>query len=344
MHRRVLPSKLSGIVWLGVVATTATLTWFFHGDRAEFRGIAEDAKAVVSSESAVEVIEVRVEPGQVVVPGDTLVRLRSPELAMRMAEVQHDIEGANGDADMNQSESRRRAAQLRAEFASKRAELMGEIRNLSDLHARNRSLVSGFKAMGLENIETDSTGLQEQIQALRHQIAVEEAGTRNQVALLEGSKGSMDRLAASKEQALRNELALLHEEEKRLVIISTIAGIVDSIHHHPGEKVSPFSPIMTISGHRPALVRGYVHERVRTDLAVGDSVEVIALGMRPADVRGKVLGLGSRIVELPARMWKAPGVPLWGREVIVRIDTTNPLLQGEMVSVQRTEPRIGGRQ
>jgi len=57
-----------------------------------------------------------------------------------------------------------------------------------------------------------------------------------------------------------------------------------------------------------------------------------------------VLGLGSRIVELPARMWKAPGVPLWGREVIVRIDTTNPLLQGEMVSVQRTEPRIGGRQ
>lgn len=91
------------------------------------------------------------------------------------------------------------------------------------------------------------------------------------------------------------------------------------------------------------MVRGYVHERVRTDLALGDSIEVLALGMRPAKVRGAVAGLGSRIVELPARMWKAPNVPLWGREVIVRIDTTNPLLQGEMVSVHRLEHRIGGK-
>lgn len=343
MHRRILPSKLSGIVWAGAVVATAALTWFFHGDRAEFRGIAEDSKAVVSSESAVEVLELLVQPGQIVKVGDTLVRLRSPELAMRLAEVQHDIEGATGDADMNQSESRRRAAQLRAEFASKRAELMGEIRNLSDLHTRNRSLLAGFKAMGLETLDTDSTGLQEQIRALHHQIAVEEAGMRNQVALLEGSKGSMNRLAASREQSLRNELALLREDEKRLVIVSTIAGVVDSINHHVGEKVSPFSPILTISGHRPALVRGYVHERVRTDLALGDSIEVLALGMRPAKVRGAVAGLGSRIVELPARMWKAPNVPLWGREVIVRIDTTNPLLQGEMVSVHRLEHRIGGK-
>lgn len=344
MHRRIMPSKLSGIVWVGAVVATAALTWFFHGDRAEFRGIAEDAKSVVSSESAVEVLELLVQPGQVVDIGDTLVRLRSPELSMRLAEVQREIEGASGDADMNQSESRRRAAQLRAEFASKRAELMGEIRSLTDLHTRNRSLLSGFKAMGLETQDTDSTGLQEQIRALRHQLAVEEAGMRNQVALLEGSKGSMGRFAASKEQALRNELALLQEDEKRLVIVSTIAGIVDSINHHVGEKVSPFSPILTISGHRPTLVRGYVHERVRTDLAVGDSIEVLALGMRSAKVKGAVAGLGSRVVELPARMWKSPAVPLWGREVIVRIDKSNPLLQGELVSVHRQAPRIGGKQ
>jgi hypothetical protein len=36
-------------------------------------------------------------------------------------------------------------------------------------------------------------------------------------------------------------------------------------------------------------------------------------------------------------------MPLWGREVIVRIDPNNPLLQGEMVSVHRMLHRIGGK-
>ncbi len=344
MHRRIMPSKLSGIVWSGTLVATAGLTWFFHGDRTDFRGIAEDAKTVVSSESAVEVLEIRVQPGQIVAVGDTLVRLRNPELAMHIAEVQHDIEGAYGDANLNNSESQRRVAELRAGFASRRAELLGEIRTLVDLNSRNRSLVAGFKAMGVQGAETDSSGLQEQIQALRHQIEVEETGMKNQIALLMGSKGSMTKLAASREDALRNELAILREEEKRLVILSSANGVVDSINNRLGEKVSPFSPILTISGHSPSLVRGYVHERVRTDMTLGDSVEVVALGMRSAKVGGTVIGLGSRIVELPMRLWKAPDMPMWGREVIVRIDPKNLLLQGEMVSVHRMLHRIGGKQ
>lgn len=344
MHRRIMPSKLSGIVWLGTLVATAGVTWFFHGDRTDFRGIAEDAKTVVSSESAVEVLEIRVQPGQIVSVGDTLARLRNPELAMRIAQVQHDIEGAYGDADQSSSETQRRVAELRAGFAARRAELLGEIRTLVDLNSRNRSLVAGFKALGVQDADSDSSGLQEQIQALRHQIQVEEAGMKNQIGLLLGSKGSMTKLAASREEALRSELAILREEEKRLVIVSSANGVVDSINNRLGEKVSPFSPILTISGHRPNLVRGYVHERVRTDLAVGDSVEVLALGMRSARVKGVVIGLGSRIVELPLRLWKVPNTPMWGREVIVRIDPANPLLQGEMVSVHRMLHRIGGKQ
>ena len=342
MHRRIMPSKLSGVVWLGALAATAGLTWFFYGDRAEFRGIAEDAKSVVSTENAVEVLGMRVQPGQNVRPGDTLVTLRSPELALRMAQVQQELEGAYGDANLNQSETQRRSAQLRAEFASKRAELAGQIRNLTDLHNRNRSLVSGFKAMGIDGADADTSALLEQIRTLRHQIEVEESGMKRQIALLEGSKGNMSRLATSREEALRNELSLLREEEKRMVFVSMVHGIVDSVNYKAGERVAPFSPILTISGHRPTLVRGYIHERVRTDIAVGDPVEVVALGMRPAKIQGHVSGLGSRLLEIPPRMWKTPSIPMWGREVIVQIDTANPLFQGEMVSVHKSG-KIGGK-
>ena len=54
-----------------------------------------------------------------------------------------------------------------------------------------------------------------------------------------------------------------------------------------------------------------------------------------AEVGGIVIGLGSRIMELPPRLWKMPDYPIWGREVIVRIPPSNPLLLGEMVNVHR---------
>ena len=333
MQRRLLPSKISGAVWLGTLAVTALLTWFFHGDRSDFRGIAEDAKQIVSSEAAVEILSIDVQPGEVVVSGDTLVRLRNPELSLRIAEILHDIEDASGDANLNKAESQRRIAEIRADYLARRSEYMGEIRMLEEQKQHNRTLVSGFRAMGIEQADTGGLDYQDRIKALQQQISVEEDGMHTQIALLEGNKGDMNRLASARAAALRSELTLLRDEESRLLIRSVTNGVVDSINFRVGEKVSPFTPILTISGHRPTLVRGYIPEKVRTKLEVGDTVRVSAVGMRPATVKGEVIGLGSRIVELPLRMWKMPDFPLWGREVIVRIPSDNPLLLGEMVNV-----------
>lgn len=335
MQRRLLPSSLSGAVWLGTLAATVAVTWFFHGDRTDFRGIAEDAKQIVSSESAVEIISIDVQPGEVVGIGDTLVRLRNPELSLRIADILHDIEDASGDASLNKAENQRRISELKAEYSSRRAEYMGEIRTLEEQRERNRGLVSGFRAMGVNPSDSTGVEIQDRIKALQQQVQVEEAGMRSQIALLEGSKGDLSRLAASRNDALRAELELLREEERRLLIRSATNGVVDSINFRVGEKVSPFTPILTISGHRPWLVRGYIYEKVRASLNVGDSVEVQAIGMREAKVGGVVIGLGSRIMEVPSRLWKMPDYPIWGREVIVQIPPGNPLLLGEMVNVHR---------
>lgn len=341
MQRRLLPSRLSGIVWLGAFALVVVFTWLFRGDRADFRGIAEDAKQSVSSATAVEILALQVQPGEVVSAGDTLLRLRDPELNLRIAAILHDIQDASGDANINKAESQRRISQLRAEYQARRAEYLGEIRTLDEQRTRNRSLVSGFRAMGVVPDDSDGSALQDRIDALRQQIQVEETGMTSQIALLEGTKGDISRLAVSRDEALRAELALLRSEEEKLTIVATSSGVVDSINFRVGEKVSPFAPILTISGHMPTLVRGYVLEKVRTDLAIGDSVDVLAVGMRPAKVPGVVAGLGSRIMEIPPRLWKVPAYPQWGREVIVRIPAGNPLLLGELVAVHRRRPAIG---
>jgi multidrug resistance efflux pump len=342
MHRRLVPSKLSGIVWVSVLAATGVVTVLMRADRTDFRGIAEDAKQSVSSASAVEILEIKVQPGQIVSVGDTLLRLRDHELSVRIAEILHDIQDASGDASLNKAESQRRISELGAAYQSRKAEYLGEIRTLQEQRDRNRALVSSFQAMGVRTSDSSGETLQDRIQALEHQIKVEEAGMRSQVALLEGSKGDLSRLAATRDQAIRTELALLREEESRLTIRALASGVVDSINFRVGEKVSPFAPILTISGHRPTLVRGYVHEKLPIHLALGDSVDVSTVGMRTARFRGVVVGLGSRIMELPMRLWKIPNYPLWGREVIVRIPSDNPLLLGEMVNVHRGAIPLGG--
>lgn len=342
MHRRLLPSRLSGIVWVSVLAATGVVTVLMRADRTDFRGIAEDAKQSVSSASAVEILEIKVQPGQIVSAGDTLLRLRDHELSVRIAEILHDIQDASGDASLNKAESQRRISELGAAYQSRKAEYLGEIRTLQEQRERNRALVTSFQAMGVKASDSAGETLQDRIQALEQQIKVEEAGMRSQVALLEGSKGDLSRLAATRDQAIRAELALLREEESRLTIRALASGVVDSINFRVGEKVSPFAPILTISGHRPSLVRGYVHEKLPIHLALGDSVDVSTVGMRTAKFRGVVVGLGSRIMELPMRLWKIPNYPLWGREVIVRIPADNPLLLGEMVNVHRGAIPLGG--
>lgn len=342
MHRRVLPSRLSGVVWISVLAATGVVTVLMRADRTDFRGIAEDAKQSVSSASAVEIMELMVEPGQIVSVGDTLVRLRDHELSVRIAEILHDIQDATGDASLNKAESQRRISELGAAYQARKAEYLGEIRTLQEQRERNRGLVSGFQALGLQTPDSTGEALADRIKALEHQIQVEEAGMRSQVALLEGSKGDLSRLATTRDEAIRSELSLLRGEESRLTIRALSSGVVDSINFRVGEKVSPFAPILTISGHRPTLVRGYIHEKLPIHLALGDSVEVSTVGMRTAKFQGVVVGLGSRIMEFPLRLWKIPNYPLWGREVIVKIPADNPLLLGEMVNVHRGSNPLAG--
>ena len=89
-----------------------------------------------------------------------------------------------------------------------------------------------------------------------------------------------------------------------------------------------------IAAHKsPTLVRGYIHERMYQRLDVGESVKVKSLSGTGKPIKGKVVGLSSRIVEFPMRMWKMPEMPIHGREVIITIPAENSFLLGEMVTI-----------
>ena len=74
-----------------------------------------------------------------------------------------------------------------------------------------------------------------------------------------------------------------------------------------------------------------VHESLILQVKTGDSL-LVASSLHPShQIIGVVLGLGSRIVEIPSRLRKTPELKTYGREVLVQIPANNPFLQKEKV-------------
>ena len=339
MNTRKLPTSISGFFWLLAVALVALLGWRFHRESTEVLGIAEASETIVSAGSGVEILEIRAAPGQPVHAGDTLALLLRPELESRIHDIELELQHAMGTANLSASETDRRVSETRSAFEARSNRANAEIARLRSERDRNRQLVSGFlQGQDLSGQDTtDPTTLK--IAALRREIEVDTRSTRELVALLRGSRGDQSASKAAMQEAMQKELSLLRSEQENLKLRAQADGIVGEVHFRVGEKVAAFSPILTISDISPTLVRGYIHESLYSRVALGDSMEVASSGQRAGKVRGIVGGTGSKIVEFPVRLRKNPLVPIWGRELIVRIPSHNPFLLNEMVTIR---PLDGG--
>jgi len=336
MRHRLLPRHLSAAFWFASLVLVVVLAARLHGEGASYLGIADASENVVSSETSAEVVGVWATPGQKVAMGDTLMRLRRPDLEVRIGDISRQLQGAMGNATNTNLDVDRRAAQLRSELDSRRTAILGQIRSLEEERGRNRELVSNLKVGGAGGeIDSASDPMLLRIQGLRRQLAAEEQGTAAQLEVLRGGGGDQKKLAHDMQAVLSKELALLQAEKERLLLRAPIDGVVGSVNVRTGEKIAPFVPMLTISPRNPTLVRGYIHEKVYGDATVGDSVEVLSSGARSGIVRGRVVGVGARIVEFPLRLRKMPQIAVWGREVAVRIPPSNPFLLGERVTVHR---------
>jgi hypothetical protein len=69
-------------------------------------------------------------------------------------------------------------------------------------------------------------------------------------------------------------------------------------------------------------------------IIMGEKVRISSMTGNTGIMTGEVVGVGSRIVAYPERLRKRPEIPLWGREIEVRISEDNPFLLGEKVMIQ----------
>jgi hypothetical protein len=126
---------------------------------------------------------------------------------------------------------------------------------------------------------------------------------------------------------------MLTEEKRKLFIVSQINGIIGAVYFKDGEKVSPFTPIITLHTESPSFISGYINEITYSSIQLGQTVRIQSLAQEGTTLTGVVTGIGSKIVEYPIRLRRLPEVQMWGREIIIKIPEQNKFLLGEKVII-----------
>ncbi|MFW5785160.1 MAG: HlyD family secretion protein [Chitinispirillaceae bacterium] len=319
------------VVWVAIVAVLITMTLTLSREVTVFKGIADAREITVNSEKAVEISRIDVVPGQTVGKGDLLVQLRRPELEMRMTELTHSLEQTKAQAHADAGSIASQIRQLRAERASTLNRYNSEIEELQAVQKLNRELTSELKSIKTGHFKKDESNLtQLRIENLNKDLALSLDAIDLRIRHL---RKISDQPVEVQIKAMEEELRILEEEKQKLRIVSPIQGVIGSVNFKEGEKVSPFTPIMTLHTKSPSYIKGFIYENVYNKVGIGQIVKVTSVADRQNRIEGEVVGIGSRIVLFPERLWRRPDVQLWGIEVQIKIPEHNSFLLGEKVTI-----------
>lgn len=321
--------------WLAVLIITAGISCVYHLESASFSGIAETREIVVNSEAAVDIRRINVTEGQSVEKGSLLVELSSPELVLKINHIEHQLDELKARKGVDKTEIQSRIRQLQAEKTARENEISSQIAELENQYRINRNMLSDLKSVPFEkgHDDEDSNPVKLKIRNLKKELGLSVNSLSVQIELLQKTLANAGDPVEIQVERLEKELVLLRRENSRLNIYAQISGIIGSVNFKPGEKVSPFTPILTLHTKTPSFIKGYIYENACTHINMGDRVDVASLTEAGSIIPGQVVGIGARIVEYPVRLRKHPDFQVWGREVLIRIPESNPLILGEKVSI-----------
>jgi multidrug resistance efflux pump len=325
-------------ICISAVLVLVVITISLRSASTTFFGIADAQEIAVNDEFAVEIKKIHVVPGQRVAAGDTLVELKTPELDMKIAEINRDLGELRKQKTMHAKMTLSEVRQLKSEQEVRVNELRGEIRELEAQLEANRKLVLELRSIKRNDATAGSEG------TIDNPIAIRILQLKKALDLaLDSSNIGENRLSnelsyqgepiAERILGLQKELDLLMDAKWQSSKISPISGIVGVICFKEGEKVSPFTPICSLHTESPSFVRGYIHENVYSQVAIGQKVLVSSSANVHTEIAGEVIGVGARIVEFPVRLRKSPEMLMWGREITIKIPAANKFLLGERVMI-----------
>ncbi len=327
--------KKINIFYLFVVILGAAIFWLLKPQNSEelsFYGFAESDETEINYNYPVLVDRIMVTPGQMVEQGDTLLHIsrvkskeRYEDQHSRIAELQSEYRTWKNGKQQNIEELEERLKLNLRRYQDEITALEKEI-------AYKKELAASLSSISVEEVRY--TPLTDKITEIRKRI--EDAKVTTQLK----SSGLLAEINDAKNplkiqiDRLQNELNFNQSQEKiQLEVLAPTDGIVGNVSCKEAEHVSSYTTLLSFYEPHTSLIKGYVHEDLTLQVSLDDNFEISSLKDPTIKFEGKVIGLGSRIVEIPPRLRKLVDFKTYGREVLVEIPKDNSFLLKEKVSL-----------
>jgi len=154
------------------------------------------------------------------------------------------------------------------------------------------------------------------------------------------------RKAIKVEEKRMNELLVELESlnaRETLELKAPFDGVVSQIMRRPTEVILAGEPILTVTETNVTDIIAYAAEGQISGIQEGAAVELIK-HVEPAEVqieRSVVTFVGPSVEQMPARLWRNPNVPQWGRPFLVKAPAQMKVVIGEAVGIRRVSgPQI----
>lgn len=326
-------------LFYGFVLVLGIVVFFmFRPPEAEtlsFYGFAESNETEVNYNYPVVVEEIFVRPGEFVERGTTLMRLTRRKAKEQLAD--QDFRIAQLKAEEQLWRQRKTADLLQKERAGQDAlsEIDERIQTLEQELAYKKSLSEGLSTIAADQLTAVYQPIKDKVARLKAErdrkaraLTLELDNLKREIQIGDNPyQEEVRRLTAEKDFESSQRV-------QEVIVTAPANGIIGNISCKEEEHVPAYEVLLSFYEPHSSIVRGYVHEDLTLRVSLGDPFEVLSLKDETVAYPGKVIGLGSRIVETPLRLRKIPSVKTYGREVIVEIPKENSFLQKEKVGLR----------
>ena len=307
---------------------------------AFFYGFAENKETEINHIEDILVSKIYVTSGQQVKKGDLLIEVSDNTIPQKLDELALKKETVSQELILKKIDIQNEIKSIQNRRDQDIAKITAEITTLEKRISTNKELFEGLKTIDKPTGNYRSPD-EDKIKELRANIAAIEDLANAKIAIQENLIKSIAQPSQIKSKLVDSETSYYKSAKDRLAIIAPFDGLIGTINCKEGENVSAFNRLMSFYKTNPTEVKGFVHESMILEVSVGDMLEVSSTLHPEIKIVGEVIGLGSRIIEIPERLRKIPDFKTYGREVQISIPSKNRFLQKEKVMLNLATEKSG---
>lgn len=327
--------KRINLFYLSIIVTGVVLLLVLKPSlyrELSFYGFAESRSTEINYNYPVVVEQILVKSGQEVKEGQVLLHLSRRKSKETLEDQMFQIAKLKAEEALWIQKQKNDIEELKIQKKTQIGALDEEIQRLENELDYKKSLVEGLTF--IEPSETTYRPIEEKIAKCKKQVIDLNIMFDRKISGL-GKELFLGQNPYNEQVKMLMAEKEFDESHQILPIVVTAPanGLVGNITCKEAEHISSYTTLLTFYEPHSGIIKGFVHEDLTLEVELGQEFLISSLKEENLCCKGRVVGLGSRIVEIPARLRKIESVKAYGREVLVEIPKDNSFLQKEKVGI-----------